>query len=92
MAEGQKLATWGHNGRGLRREGSAQLVVERGKDGQIVLGGLSSPLKMEGGEAQSGGLPGQGMVQVVKQDQRRDVGNCLGWESHRDGLGQRSVR
>jgi hypothetical protein len=36
---------------------------------------------------QSGGLPGQGMVQVVKQDEQRDDGSCSRWESRRDGLG-----
>jgi hypothetical protein len=82
-----KLATRGHNGRRLRGEGLAQVVVESGKDGQIVLGGLGSPLELEGGRTQSGGLPGQGMVPVVEQDRRRDAESCSGWESRRDGLG-----
>jgi hypothetical protein len=82
-----KLATRGHNGRRLRGEGSAQVVVGSGEDGQILLGGLGGSLELEGGRTQSGGLPGQGMVQVVKQDRQRDAGSCSRWESRRDGLG-----
>jgi hypothetical protein len=82
-----KLATRGHNGRWLRGERSAQVVVKSGEDDQILLGGLGGPLELEGGKTQSEGLPGQRMIQVLKQNRRRNAGNCLGWESHRDGLG-----
>jgi hypothetical protein len=75
--EGTEFATRSDDGAWLVRNGATEIVVGGGKESQVVGGRSVGPLELEGGRKERRDSPGEGFVQVVKEDRGRDAG---GWE------------